>query len=230
MTTRGSRQVKIAVDKAIRRHHLGGYEPSQVYDAIKDEFGEKNIPTLRTVQRICQDITTRDTSAPWSMATEEPGDVRDVLDVLAAIVMESDGRVSYVTDREASWITRIRRAAPTVDPLTVYQYAHDYMLREDARQDAADLDFSLALAPALADAKFAVRHAVLHARLWPDRTFSPLANHTVAVKAWAKERGLSKGATGGLVDVVTRIAAGNWPPTGAKKKSTRKLRRKEAKS
>jgi hypothetical protein len=121
-----------------------------IHEEIKERFaGRKgwpasDIPLLRQVQRVVQDLTPRDQTAPWSLGDADPDEVRAVLDVLVDVALESDGRVVHFTVREASWIARVRRAAPTLNGLSVRGFAREYMLRQDAQQSAADLDLALA--------------------------------------------------------------------------------------
>jgi hypothetical protein len=230
MATRARRLRGEALEEIKNLHRLG-WTPKQIHTTIKETLKEKlpanDIPPLRQVQRVVNDLTPHDLTGAWSMAVADPDDVRDVLDVLAAVVMESDGRISHVTEREASWITRVRRAVPALDARSVFKFAQDYMLREDARLDTDDLDFTLAIAPSLSDKELAKRHAALHARLWPDRTFSPLANHAAAAGAWVKERTGSASAGRGMEEIIELKERGESPLKPAKKAKAAKRQPKK---
>lgn len=94
--------------------------------------GETRIPDVRTVQRRVKDLTPRDPLVPWRWWEDDPDDARLALDVLAEVIVRTEGRVTQFTQREAAWISRLCRMLPDVPPWAIYMLARGYyMVVED---------------------------------------------------------------------------------------------------
>jgi hypothetical protein len=105
---------------------------------------------LRTVQRIAAGAA-RDTTGPWRIQDFSPDGVRLILDVLATVVIETDGRKNQLTQAEAGWVLSVRKGAPSMPPWESWLTARFYMGRQaDKDRDAketVDLDCLLAFDP-----------------------------------------------------------------------------------
>jgi len=116
------------------------------------------VPNLRTIQRVLGDFAPRDDTT-WSLADADAEDAALVLPVLAAMVEESEGRRQSITQREARWILKIRRAdlaepGERLDHVITYElafdvasYSADPELREFAEAQVAYVVQFLAFAP-----------------------------------------------------------------------------------
>ena len=109
-------------------------------------FGLDDVPSRRTIHNIVDEHTPKDESERWLLKDAEGDEATLVLPVLATLIEKMEGRRSYVTQAEAQWIVRIRRATPDLDLWTVYTLALAYMVRvEGGTKD--HLDAFLAFAP-----------------------------------------------------------------------------------
>ena len=129
---------------------LKGFTAQQIATQLdKDEsFGKYGVPfELKTIQRHVKSLTPRDTSGRWSLGDADPDDARTVLDVLSAVIVASEGRITTFTIDEADWVLRVAKAAPGLRPFTVWATARFYMLRKANGEPTSDLDAFLAFAP-----------------------------------------------------------------------------------
>jgi hypothetical protein len=94
------------------------YRELQAYLARLDNLAA--LPTLRTVQYRLK--APHDPSGDWRWE-QDALDPAPVLAVLARVIQETEGRRRSVTTAEATWIRRIRRAAPSLDGWCVYRLA-----------------------------------------------------------------------------------------------------------
>jgi len=102
-------------------------------------------PSLRTVQDIVREFRPPDPSSKWSVAEAEGDEARLVLPVMVQIALRSKQRRLHVTNGEADWIIRVRRAVPELDPWRVYQLARMYMVMQARKQPTDTLDLLLGL-------------------------------------------------------------------------------------
>src|SRR5262249_23598131 len=105
------------------------------------------LPTLRTVQRIVSERTPRDNSGPWTLGTADTVHARVVLDVLAAVVDETEGHNASFTQEEAKWGVQVSAVAPDLPPYERWRIARLYMGRASRGEPMDDLDGFLAYAP-----------------------------------------------------------------------------------
>jgi len=120
-------------------------------ERFKDESRDTGtrVLSLRTTQKIVKEARHRDLSGRWELPdADDDGAAALILDVLAAVIEETEGRRQYLTKMEAAWVTRIRRAAPDLPPsFDTYRLARFYMAREHWQMPSPDLDALLAFAP-----------------------------------------------------------------------------------
>jgi hypothetical protein len=136
--------IQAEVERLTNEHR----SPAAIYRELeRDERFADRLPTLRTVQNIARDFSPPDPSAAWSLADAEDGEPAAVLPVVAAITQYTEGRVRGVSRREAEWITRIREASPSVEPVTCWRLARLYFGRTERKESTAPLDSLLAFAP-----------------------------------------------------------------------------------
>lgn len=143
------RRIKGHVQEKIEVLALRRRSAKQIYDQLSEDedIDPDDLPTLRTVERIVNDVRPRDTSAPWSLADSDADNVPAVLETLAAVIEFTEGRVTHLTRAQATWIARIRRAAPDLALWRVYLVAMMYQKEEEKNADASGLDAYLAFAP-----------------------------------------------------------------------------------
>ena len=110
-------------------------------------FGLNDVPSRRTIHNIVAEHTLEDDSDPWELAEAEADEAALVLPVLAAIIEKTEERRSHVTQDQAKWIVRIRRAAPDLNAWMVYLIALNYMACAEHGVPHNHLDAYLAFAP-----------------------------------------------------------------------------------
>jgi len=142
---RRRRSLDPAVLTAIHESAVLGTSAAQIHAQLVDEFGEW-VPSVRTVQDIVKEVKVHDSSDRWSLVNSDPGTVGIVLPVLAAVIRRSKGR-RFLTTAEARWVVRVRKAAPDLPAIAIYQLARLYMQRQESGHSVADLDSFLAFAP-----------------------------------------------------------------------------------
>jgi hypothetical protein len=129
------------------RHNLD-WSPKQIHDLLSaDPRFRGRVPTLRTIQRLVADLP-RKRDAPWRL--EPPPEIDDgvVLNVLAYVTAESGGRKLTLSNEEASWLTAIHRARPSLGgPDVLFRLARHYISRRAQSADSHDLDAFLAYEP-----------------------------------------------------------------------------------
>ncbi len=110
-------------------------------------FGLDDVPSRRTIHNIVAEHTPSDDTDPWELADAKADEAALVLPVLAAIIEKTEERRSYVTQAQAQWIVRIRRAAPDLNAWIVYLIALNYMACAEHGVPHNHLDAYLAFAP-----------------------------------------------------------------------------------
>ncbi len=103
------------------------------------------IPDIRTIQRRFGELEPPDPSGQWSLRDDHTGaNAELVFPVLAELRRSSQGRRGHVTRREAEWLARVRRAAPTISVLEAYAVARRYIAADVAGAQTDALDGYLA--------------------------------------------------------------------------------------
>jgi hypothetical protein len=106
-------------------------------------FGATPVPALKGVQAIVARIRRqRDPSAVWRLSQADPDEAALVLPVLGEVLKLTNWQERSLTNAEAEWIVRLRRAVPDLELVDVIRYARQYVARGDGTTD--DLDRALA--------------------------------------------------------------------------------------
>lgn len=142
-------KVDLDMQAEIERLALMNWGATQIHTHLErqEALVDRKLPTVRTVQRIVAGLAPRDSSGPWHIQDADSGEARLILDVLAAVVTETEGRKSQLTRTEADWTVRIRRAATNIPTWETWMTARFYMAREAAGEETVDLDCLLAFNP-----------------------------------------------------------------------------------
>src|SRR5690349_9875761 len=103
--------------------------PAEIYRKLKDDkrFVGRFPQDKRTVERIVQRLQPRDLSAPWSFFDHSGDDARIILDALAAVIYQSEGRVKALTQVEAELVVKIWHVAPDINPFQLWRLARMYL-------------------------------------------------------------------------------------------------------
>ena len=144
---RGRPRTDIEVTEKIKELSDRGYAATQIHDHLvsSDVFADR-APAIRTVRRILVgrankgSVKVKFWSAAKSSTAEE---AKAILAVLAAVLQETQGRVTFFTQEEAQTISVLREAAEGLSGWNLYRLAREYIDRRDQSTD--DLDAFLAL-------------------------------------------------------------------------------------
>lgn len=117
-----------------------GLRPEGVHKVLKDQFPAAEVPSLRTIQRWRERL--RGDGDWWAFAEAEAEDAAVLLPVLRAVAMESEGRVTRISNQHAGMILRVARAAPGIPAIEAYLLAGDYL--DSPPEFAPNLDLFLA--------------------------------------------------------------------------------------
>ncbi len=138
-----------------------------VLEQVELEFGQANV-SLRTVQGIMKEYLLPDPSGPWRLSEADGEHVALILPVLQWLLFQPPAvRRAALTNAEAEWICRLRRAASDLPPCTLYRLTRLYMFREERGEGTEDIDGFLAFAPWRGGGSFARYREALHFRWVP---------------------------------------------------------------
>lgn len=142
---RRRRNTKPAVLDAIEMMVLREPRPSAaaMRRELLDTFSRAQVPGPKTVYEIAREITPADPSGPWTLGSADAADIALVVPVLAAVVEQTRGQRTQITNAEAAWVARIRRAAVDLPLDAAYRLARVYMSREAHGETTTDLDLFL---------------------------------------------------------------------------------------
>ncbi|MBI2862917.1 MAG: hypothetical protein HYX89_08855 [Chloroflexi bacterium] len=130
---------------------VDGLPAFEIYSRLellkKDGVIKTALPTQRTIERMVRAIKSGDKSPPWSLAEADPADAGLVLGVLAAIIIETEGRRRHVSKDLAAWIVKIRCIAPDLEAFEVFRIAMEYQRRVQRDESTDHLDAYMAFAP-----------------------------------------------------------------------------------
>lgn len=104
-------------------------------------------PGLRTIQEHVRRQASHDTSGVWDLASADPATASVVLNVLAVVIRDTDGRIQEVTKAEAQWVGTIHQARPDLPEWTTYVLARMALRGEAQGESLKALTFFLAVAP-----------------------------------------------------------------------------------
>jgi hypothetical protein len=151
-TQKRKRRIHAVALKRIKAEFDAGNTPTQIHQILERELPKENppipVPDLRTVQRIVQELQGP-RSAAWSLVdSRDANEARIVLEMLYALIIETEDRITSFSLREADMILRIKEVdRANLGPRLVWQLAREYLRREDAGQNTRDLDAWLAFQP-----------------------------------------------------------------------------------
>jgi hypothetical protein len=122
---------------------------------LEDKFKDReDLPSLRTVQRVVEDIHVKDTTAIWTIGSIKADvenisfdDARLLLDILKVVLFLTGGRKRSFTVKEAQWVLRIAKLLPKAWPETIWLYAQNYIWNEAQGIGTENLDLTMALSP-----------------------------------------------------------------------------------
>jgi len=103
-------------------------------------------PSERTLRDWLKEARPDD-SGTWEIGNPPHEGNRWILESLAAVTEETNGRRSFLTNAEAHWIVVLRGAAPDIPAWDAYLFAGLYVRRDAAGRSHRDLDLLLALKP-----------------------------------------------------------------------------------
>lgn len=110
-----------------------GHTYEEIETMLKGPGGDG--PSLRTIQSwMLPEDKTR-----WTLADSEPEDATFALAMIAYLVMATEGKKRHLTQKEAQWVARVRKAEPWLTrPDIVWAVAMAYLEREQEQKDDAD--------------------------------------------------------------------------------------------
>ncbi|MGE3913087.1 MAG: hypothetical protein AB7K36_27255 [Chloroflexota bacterium] len=142
---RRGRNIPAEIQKIVTSLVLDGLGKAAIYDLLsRSDLGNIPLPSSKTIGRYIDDIDRHDVSGQWSFGDPVPEDPRSVLAALAALVVETKGRITSITKLEAVWISRILNVAPLTQPHTAWKLSRLYIMRKAHDQETKDLDAYLA--------------------------------------------------------------------------------------
>jgi hypothetical protein len=136
---------------AIRDLAAQGYIAKEIDDrlALDPDMGDLPRPSVRSLQRLLADISPEGMGR-WAFGADDaaPGPDYDrlVLQTLGAVMAATEGRVRGLSQAEAEWVVRIRRARPDFTPAMAYRFARRYIEWRARGESTEALDLQLASA------------------------------------------------------------------------------------
>jgi len=137
------------VGKRLSELYFEEHRATAIAKKLLEEFGA-NAPSVRTVQEIVREYRKNEDAAwdaisPWSLSKAADGEeARLVLEVLDAVIEQTEGRRRTLTGDEAAWVIKLRRAATTLPQWDAYRLSRLYLQRVGAQKGTGDLDAYIA--------------------------------------------------------------------------------------
>ncbi len=101
-----------------------GYGPAEIQRRLaRDHTMSDRLPGPATIKKYAARAKPEAIVDPWRLGVAEPDEVAAIVPIIAAVVDRTAGRVRQVSKREAVLLTRLVRAAPTLDPWDAYRLA-----------------------------------------------------------------------------------------------------------
>ena len=124
------------------------WTPAQIHRELLERQEEfKDIPTVRTVERIVKERRTLDASGPWSLADNDGDEIRLILEVRRVLIENFGHDVHRFSKEEAAWVLKIRRLAEDLDTYIAWIVALMYSSHLKAGLSTASLDDYLTFTP-----------------------------------------------------------------------------------
>jgi hypothetical protein len=142
----------------------GRYQPADILEAIAGyarlksptrikemlgadpQFQGRKLPATKTIGRILKDLPEEE-GKELRLASRSAADASLLLPVLRALIENTDGAVTTLTEKESARVLWLRRIAPGLDPWSAYRLARFYMARDAQKEKTEDLDIFLAFEP-----------------------------------------------------------------------------------
>jgi hypothetical protein len=155
---------------------------------LDDKFKGRVPDTLKTIRKYANQVRPPDPSERWSLASDETGRPRAVLDALAAAIGATDGRVTSISLAEAEKIAQIAAVADGLPAVSLWRLARLYVAREWRTEDTHDIDVYLAFCPWKPDGEAQYQAAARMGHITPPPFFvqTPAQVIEAAIKAAKK--------------------------------------------
>jgi len=129
-----------------------GRKASEIMQTLRQNatFQDRpDFPSDRKVQRLVREFRPKDPSGPWRFndSDTDRSSIRFLLNVVAAVVEQTDAAIRGITNAEATWLEDIHAAAPEALPWFAFSLAREYLRRQVTGESAEDLDLLLAFSP-----------------------------------------------------------------------------------
>lgn len=119
------------------------------------EGWEGKIPTMRTVQRLLKDVVVKEDPHPWDW--QDSSDPQFMLEVLAQVVLRTEGWRQHLSASEAQQLEVIHHASSDIPPFLAYLLARYLMSETDGGGPRHDIvGLALAFAPWRSEYAFSV--------------------------------------------------------------------------
>jgi hypothetical protein len=87
-----------------------------------------DLPNIRAVQREVEKVNVEKSTGTWGVEKDNGEDARLILDVLADVIIQTEGRKTSFTKEEACWVLNLSKVAPDARPYNVWLIAREYMV------------------------------------------------------------------------------------------------------
>lgn len=99
---------------------------AEVHAELKDEFGDDNVPGLRTVQDMMDENRRLDDTESWAMAEATPDEISALAPVWSFALIAGEP----LSKRMAEWAVRILAMAQDIAPIDAYRFAATYAVSD----------------------------------------------------------------------------------------------------
>jgi len=142
---------------AVAQLHRAGRTPTQIekkiYDRAMGNCGEEqrlhHALSLSSIKRIVSNLKRAEKPGgePWTLIDDDTNEPAIVLETLAEVIADNEGRVVSLTADEARMVARIGRAFPDLPAIARWEIAVLYLARRATDRRTDDIDGYLAFAP-----------------------------------------------------------------------------------
>ncbi len=119
---------------------IQGYTWAAISRTLELKFGGE-APSERTVQNILREWRGTRSEERWSFAEDADPDAAVVLPTLRGVMNLTVGRIASFSPAEASWIKKVYRLCPALEPELIYVVSLHYLAAGD---DTTGLDVTCA--------------------------------------------------------------------------------------
>lgn len=151
------------------------WTPAQVNEKVKADLTRKKrdhlMPSKRTVERMVKFYRTAHSVEPWSVASSEAEDATLILEVLADVLLLTNGQKKSFSKEEAEWVLKVRKMVPDAELYDVWWIARSYYLSHVRGLDTNALDMYLAFKPWRCKGRYDNYRYALKERWFPEDLF-----------------------------------------------------------